>query len=942
MKLSSSPIDRTKSRTWIPIVVLAGSLLLTGVAAFYVEKAVEAKDRARFERSVQEISNAIEGRLDTYVTLLRSGTGLFAASNEVEPEEFRRFVGQLDLEHHYPGIQGIGFSVVVARDKKDQLVALMRRSGYPDFAIRPEVDRPEYHSIIYLEPLDRRNRVAIGFDMFTEPVRRAAMEQARDTGLPVASGRVTLVQEIDAEKQSGFLIYTPVYRNGSSLGSVAERRAALIGFIYAPFRTGDLLHGSLASLSYRGVSFKVYDSSSTSNDNLLYDSETEPSPRARYNSISTVDIAERPWTITFNSSPEFDSASPLNFAFLTLLGGGLLSLLLFGITTAQARSHVVAERALRELKQTEKSLRKSVAEQSQAEAALRLSEEDLRLANYRFRVAEEASKSFHYDWNLEADTVVRSENFSQVLGYEDDEIAGTWEAWKEITHPDDFASSKADALEYFNQLQDDIFETEYRVRHKDGRYLDLYNRGIILRDKQGRPVRIIGQTVDITAHRTAAEKLRVANEQAIVEYQHLLERIADLAQAFGAARNLPPIFRALREFATASAPSDGLFVSLYDQARDVRTAAYGWGDGRELNVSDLPPMPVSTGGLNGRAIREGDVVISSDYAGETKGHPSVTVGPDNGLRPRSAMVVPMSVLGRIIGTIELQSYQSAAYRDTHATAIRMAANLTAVAIENALLLDRESKARAEAEESNRVKDEFLATVSHELRTPLTAIMGWARMLDSEQLNDATAARAIQTILRNAKTQAQIVDDILDVSRIVSGNLKLTLEPTELVPVIDAAVNVVRPAADAKSIALMTDFDSQPALVMADGHRLQQIVWNLLSNAVKFTPAHGFVQLRVRERQDQMEIEVSDNGHGIQPNFLPHVFERFRQADSSTTRSHGGLGLGLAIVRHLVELHGGVVHAASEGEGKGATFTVTLPLPANAQKPDSMSASEVAT
>ena len=187
-------------------------------------------------------------------------------------------------------------------------------------------------------------------------------------------------------------------------------------------------------------------------------------------------------------------------------------------------------------------------------------------------------------------------------------------------------------------------------------------------------------------------------------------------------------------------PCDGFFVSLYDPIRDVRTACYGWGDDEELDVSGLPPMAVTpTGGPNSRAVRTGQVIITDDYVRATQGHPAVIVGPDNGLRPKSSMAIPMAVMGRIIGTIEVQSYQLAAYRQEHATAMTMAGNLTAVAIENVGLLKRESDARESAEESNRLKDEFLATVSHELRTPLTAILGWARLLESGDLDEISFA-----------------------------------------------------------------------------------------------------------------------------------------------------------------------------------------------------------
>src|SRR5436189_2669164 len=199
--------------------------------------------------------------------------------------------------------------------------------------------------------------------------------------------------------------------------------------------------------------------------------------------------------------------------------------------------------------------------------------------------------------------------------------------------------------------------------------------------------------------------------------------------------------------------------------------------------------------------------------------------------------------------------------------MRMAANLAAVAIENMRLLDQESRARAAAEESNRLKDEFLATVSHELRTPLTAILGWSRMLESG-LDAETAARAIETIRRNAKSQSQIIDDILDVSRIITGNLYLDLQPLELAPIIESAVNVVRPTAEAKGISIQTELDSQPTLVPGDSNRLQQVVWNLLSNAVKFTRSGGHVRIAVTHSDSYAEITVSDNGQGIAPEFLP--------------------------------------------------------------------------
>lgn len=247
--------------------------------------------------------------------------------------------------------------------------------------------------------------------------------------------------------------------------------------------------------------------------------------------------------------------------------------------------------------------------------------------------------------------------------------------------------------------------------------------------------------------------------------------------------------------------------------------------------------------------------------------------------------------------------------------------------EIARLLAAERAARYDAEVASRAKDEFLAMLSHELRTPLTAMLGWLSILRGKRLDKKTSEHAIETIERNAKAQAQLIEDLVDISRIVGGKLNLEVSPTELLPVINAAVEVVRPAADAKNISIDVNYDSTVGPVSGDASRLQQVIWNLLANAVKFTPKDGSVRVDVRRSESSAEIVIQDTGMGISADFLPHVFERFRQAESPIIRSHRGVGLGLAIVRYLIELHGGTVQAESDGENRGATFTIHLPLAA---------------
>ena len=248
----------------------------------------------------------------------------------------------------------------------------------------------------------------------------------------------------------------------------------------------------------------------------------------------------------------------------------------------------------------------------------------------------------------------------------------------------------------------------------------------------------------------------------------------------------------------------------------------------------------------------------------------------------------------------------------------------------AQMLLREQEARAEAERANRTKDEFLATLSHELRTPLTAILGWSHLVRTGNLEGAQLSRALETIERNARSQSQLIDDLLDVSRIITGKLEIELSTLKLRNVIEAAIESVRPAFELKNIKFETSLGDSDCSVPADANRLQQVLWNLFSNAIKFTPAEGVVRVEVKCGDDQVRISVTDSGTGIAPAFLPFIFDRFRQADGSTTRVHGGLGLGLSIVKHLVQLHQGSVEVESEGENKGSCFTVTLPLCAPAE------------
>jgi PAS domain S-box-containing protein len=335
-------------------------------------------------------------------------------------------------------------------------------------------------------------------------------------------------------------------------------------------------------------------------------------------------------------------------------------------------------------------------------------------------------------------------------------------------------------------------------------------------------------------------------------------------------------------------------------------------------------FPLNTPVAIADAVREKRPVIIGNIAEWLDRYP--VLGPLSSITGSKAMVAfPLIVKGRTIGALGLSFLEVQEFSDEDSAFMLALAQQCAQALERSRLYETERRLRTEAEEANRIKDEFLATVSHELRTPLTAIVGWSSMLRISKFDEKTTAHAIETIERNAKAQTEIIEDLLDVSRIITGKLRLEPGLVQLDAVIASALDAIRPTAETRGIEIRSNIDPGASVVWGDPARLQQVMWNLLTNAVKFNTKGGSVEVRLQHAESRVQIVVSDTGQGIAPEFLPFVFERFRQADGTITRAHGGLGLGLAIVRHLVEMHGGTIYAESEGVGQGAVFTVDIPV-----------------
>jgi PAS domain S-box-containing protein len=478
------------------------------------------------------------------------------------------------------------------------------------------------------------------------------------------------------------------------------------------------------------------------------------------------------------------------------------------------------------------------------------------------------------------------------------------------------------------------FEMEFPIRGADGQYRWFLTRVNAVRDRLGHVVRWFGTNTDVDQVKRVQQALR--------DESNVLELLNSTGSALASQRDLHSLLQTVTDAATGI--SGARFGAFFYHGKDSD------GDLFTLHtVAGLAPPEFETDGelrtsaLFGPTLRGQQVLRSDDIGADPRYAAFATrAGADAGddqAGVRSYLAMPVIARsGEVLGSLFFSHPESAIFSERTERIVGGIAAQAAVAIDNTrlyeaaqhaaeerkVLLESERSARAEAERTSQMKDEFLATLSHELRTPLSAILGWAQVLRRGSRDQADLQRGLQTIERNARAQAQLIEDLLDMSRITSGKVLLDMQTISPTVFIDAAIETVRPAADAKNIRLEKAVAPGVGMIAGDPARLQQVIWNLLSNAIKFTARDGMVRIGLRAVEGHVEIAVHDTGVGIKPEFMAHVFERFRQGDASTTRKHGGLGLGLSIVKHLIEQHGGTVRADSAGEERGATFTIELP------------------
>jgi PAS domain S-box-containing protein len=836
----AAPLPRPFSRgMWLAWLALALALAITLASWRHETDRAEREAGLRFDSAALDVRDAIRGRMAAYEQVLRGGAALFAASISVKRHEWKSYVEYLRLAQRFPGIQAMNFAQVVSARQRDAHTRTIRAEGFPDYAIHPEGERPEYTPIVYLEPLSSRNRGALGYDMFSEPVRHAAMERARDMDVAALTAKVMmLVPGLHEDTEVGGLMYVPVYRNGAPQASVAERRSALAGYVSAPFRIKILMDGILGARAPH-IDLEIYDGSEMSPDALMYDDGWHASGPPRFMRDLPLDLGGRTWTLRLSSTPEFEIQAATAYPRFMLLGGLGISVLVFLIVASfvtlrenEARHKAVIEAALDAIIVNDERGR-IVEFNPAAERTFGYRREDALGRNLAELLIPDSEGGTH------------RQMFSEELARGVPAFQG-----QRVEVP----ALRADGDEFPAELA--VLRTEQRGRW----FFTGFVRDITERKRQEQTLRESQARLDLALQsaRMGVWQWDIVEDRRYFDAQFCRLLGIDPATFTGTVEEFyrvvhPDDRETLRAAMARTVELDVLYESEYRAL---------WPDGSVHYLAG-----------RGRLVRD-----------------------DQG-RPTTINGVAWDITERKQAEVELK---------------RRAAEIE---LKNRLL-----------QESDRHKSAFLARMSHELRTPLNAIIGFADLLRQAPPDDADRAREYATdIEASGRELLALVNNMLELAKIEAGKTELQLAPADIVSLARDAVTARQGAAAEKRIAMEVDAADMDECLL-DARKLRQMLDQLLSNAIKFTAEGGRVGVRIcRDGSDGVIMAVSDTGIGIAATDLPRLFEPFSQLDGSLSRSYGGTGLGLALVKRLAEEHGGTVAVESE-PGKGSTFTVRLPCP----------------
>lgn len=860
---------------YLPLVVFCGSIAISFEIWRLLDQSFREKSLSAFNEITRDITSSFVNRLHEHNQVLLGGVGLFKAKQEVSRDEWRRYVASLKLDENHKGILGFGYSAWITPEEKPAHIKSIRAEGFPGYLIKPEGDRPVYTSIIYLEPFDWRNQRAFGYDMYSEPIRRAAMDRAIDSGLTSIAARITLVQETDVDKQSGMLMYLPLYRQGASTASIENRRKAIRGFVYSPIRMNDLVYGTLDKPP-QDVAFEIYADESGKPESLMFNSvkaEKMILPEGftpDFSSVSQVDTFGKTWLFRYKSLPSFTQRLEKTNSYTALAISLVASLLFTSISFLLINNRNKAMELANEMTKEVRGQRVQ-----------------LERLNKRFTMAADSAVIGVWDWLIPENQLIWDERMYRLYGVNPEQFSGAYEAWIKGVHPDDSARGDEEIKQALQGVKD--FDTIFRVLWPDGavRYLKAYAR--VERDNDGTPLRMTGVNYDITD--------RLLAEQEIGRSGEMLRLILD-----STAEGIYGI------------DTEGCCTFCNRACIDL----LGYGSQEELLGKNMH-IEIHHTLKDGSHFPRDDCRIFKAFLSGERAHVADEHfwRKDGSSFPTEYWAYPQRKDASIIGAV--------------VTFIDITERLEGQE-ELAAITRMEKIARDQAEKANRAKSDFLAGMSHEIRTPLNAILGMSELLNESAL-DTEQAEYLKVVRSAGETLQNLIEDILDLSKIEAD--KLTLDPVlfNLSECIQQLTSITSVKASAKGVTLVSSVDEAvPVWLVGDSLRLRQILINLVSNAIKFTESGGSVTVRVEPfhqsaAESVVRFSITDTGIGIPPEKLDTIFESFTQADSSTTRKYGGSGLGLAISRRLVTMMGGEIGVRSRpGEGSCFHFTCRFTTP----------------
>jgi PAS domain S-box-containing protein len=858
--------------SWPARGTLAVGLALAVLATVSTRSDVESANRQALGVIGAEIGKKIETRLHAHAQVLRDAAAFLRVAGDVDRAHWRDYIAEAKIHLNLPGLQGLGFALLIPPDRLSEHLRQIRAEGFPDYRVWPEGERPVYSSIVYLEPFSGRNLRAFGYDMYSEPVRRAAMELARDQDVAALSDKVRLVQETATDIQSGTLMYVPAYRPGLPTATLEQRRAALIGWVYSPFRMNDLMRGILGVWnrdSERGLRLEIYDGDRLAPEGLLYDSASTDRAGSTLVSDSAsalsipIDFNGQRWILSFSQTGHLAHALDSSRVWLVAGSGIVISMLLAALVNAVAR---MREHALR----------------LAAELAAR------RQAELKYREIFDRSPAGIFRSTPQGRYIDVNAAYTRILGYDNAEelIAAISDIGTQVyANPGDretFARMLAERGE--------VVGYEVEVKRRDGQPVWVSANVSAVRDASGAIVAHHGAAIDITERKRAADAL-AANESLLAAMGRMA-RVGgwQLDLATGKQVWTEAVYK-IHEVDTSFEPTLDNAIAFYtpDSAPIVMQAvrrAVEPGEPFDLEV-ELVTAKANPRWIHiiGRAVRE-------------RGHTVALTG------------VFQDITERKQAEIELDRYRR------HLEAL--------VQSRTRELID----ARDAAESASRAKSTFLANMSHEIRTPMNAIIGLNHLL----LREIAAPKARDWLVKAgdaARHLLGILNDILDLAKIEAGRLELAESDFALAEVLGRSADMLRERATEKGLGLAIELDPRlPGRLHGDPLRLGQMVTNYVVNAIKFSE-QGEIRVRALVLEDApagvlLRIEVQDQGIGLAEADRARLFSPFVQADSSPTRERDGTGLGLAIVQRLAALMGGEAGVSST-LGAGSTFWLTARL-----------------